>query len=77
MPHLDLNRSHSANQTMSQQQRHQIGRVYEFETKASLQLRGSEQELLTAWMIVCAACTILVFSANPLGPHVLAAHWLN
>jgi hypothetical protein len=59
---------------VSQQQRHQFGLIYECETNTTLQLRGSQQELLTAWKIVCATCAILLFSASPLGRRVLAAH---
>jgi hypothetical protein len=59
---------------VGQQQRQQFGLVYESKTQTSLQLRGSEQQLLTAWKVVCAACAILEFSASPLGRRVLAAH---
>jgi hypothetical protein len=59
---------------VGQQQRHQVGLVYESKTNTSLQLGGRQQELLTAWKIVCAACAILLFSASPFAPRVLAAH---
>jgi hypothetical protein len=59
---------------VGQQQRHQFGLVYESKTNTSLQLGGSEQELLAAWKIVCAACAIWLFSASPFGRRVLAAH---
>jgi hypothetical protein len=59
---------------VSQQQRQQFGFVDKFETETSLQLGGSQQELLTAWEIVCAACAILVFSASPFDPRVLVNH---
>jgi hypothetical protein len=68
-----LNRPHSPNQAVGQQQRHQFGLVYKPETNTSLQLGGSEQELFAAWKIVCAACAILVFGASPFNPRVLAA----
>jgi hypothetical protein len=60
---------------VGQQQRHQFGLIYELEPKTSLQLGGSEQDLLTALKILCAACAILVFGASPFG-RVLAAHSL-
>jgi hypothetical protein len=42
--------------------------------EAGLQLGGSEQELLTAWLIWHSACAILLMSASPLGPSVATAH---
>jgi hypothetical protein len=59
---------------VGQQQTQQFGLVHESKTQASLQLRGSEQQLLTAWKVVCAAFAILLFSASPFGRGVLAAH---
>jgi hypothetical protein len=59
---------------VGQQKRHQFGLVYKSKANASLQLGGSQQELLTAWKIVCAACAVLLFSASPFGSRMLAAH---
>jgi hypothetical protein len=53
---------------MSKHQRQQLRLVYELVAEAGLQLGGSEQELLTAWLIWHSACAILLLRASPLGP---------
>jgi hypothetical protein len=59
---------------MTQQQRQQLGLVYELLAEAGLQLGGSEQELLTTWLIWHYACAILLLSASPLGSSTATAH---
>jgi hypothetical protein len=60
---------------MSQQQGQYLSLVNELSTEASLQLRGSKQELITAWQIFSSECSILLLlSASSLDSLVLAAH---
>jgi hypothetical protein len=61
---------------MSQQQGQYLCLVNELSTEASLQLRGSEQKLITACQIFSSDCSILLLlSASALDSLVLAANW--
>jgi hypothetical protein len=60
---------------MGQQQGQYFGLVNELSTEAGLQLRGSEQKLLTARQIFSSDYSILLLlSASTLDSLVLAAH---
>ena len=71
-PHLDLNRTNSADKAVRQQQRQQFGLIAVFSTEPGLQLRAAEQELLAAWEVVRGACSILLLSASPLDSLIIA-----
>ena len=73
-PHLDLNRTNSADKAMRDQQREHLGLITVLSTEPSLQLGAAEQELLTAWKIVRGACSILLLSASPLDSLIIAVH---
>jgi hypothetical protein len=49
---------------MSQQQGQYLGLVNELSTEASLQLRGSEQKLLTACQMFSSECSILLILSD-------------
>jgi hypothetical protein len=60
---------------MGQHQRQQLDFVNDLSAESFLQIRGSEQELITAQKLVNISCTILlILSASTLNPLVLAAH---